>query len=128
MDCTAAIAAPSHATAVAPPPLRWSLLSVACELADPKSADYLLRTAMAGLPAPGSDGDPGEQWRSELLIRVLAVEALYAIASRHPECRRHIVTLIASRPAPPVMYEALRAARQLALDDVVGEARLGIGA
>ena len=110
----------------APPdatPLRWNLLSVACQLADPKAADYLLRTALAKLPPPGCDAGAIEAWRGELLVRVLAVEALYAIARRHPSVRGHFERLIRSRPAPPVLYEAVRAAEALGLADLVAEAR-----
>lgn len=100
-----------HASAQDPAALRWSLLFVACEVADPKSADFLLRTARQ--PERGERSDSG---KSELLMRLLAVKALHAIAREHHHVRRHLMELIMSRPEPAVLLEAIGAAEDLGLE------------
>ena len=102
-----------HASTQDPAALRWSLLFVACEVADPRSADFLLRTARQPERRDRS-GAPGEE-RSELMMRLLAVKALHAIASKHHGVRRHLLELIMSRPEPDVLLEAIGAAEDLGL-------------
>jgi hypothetical protein len=103
-----------HASSQDPAGLRWSLLFVACELSDPKSADYLLRTALRPeRRLPSDDPDPAG---SELGMRLLAVKALHAIAREHHCVRRHLMELIVSRPEPAVLLEAIAAAEDLGLE------------
>ena len=97
-----------------PSSLRWSLLFVACEVADPKSADFLLRTARQRERPTNPDGTAREG--TELLMRLLAVKALHRIARRHQDVRRHLLDLILSRPEPAVLLEALAAAEDLGLE------------
>lgn len=103
-----------HASTQDPVALRWSLLFVACEVADPKSADFLLRTARQ--PERGERSDAPDSGRSELLMRLLAVKALHAIAREHHGVRRHLMELIMSRPEPAVLLEAIGAAEDLGLE------------
>jgi hypothetical protein len=95
-------------------PLRWTLLSVACELCDPKSADFLLRTALGRSPG-STPADRDAQPADDFSIRVLAVDALRAIAWRYPEVRGHLIRLIRSCSEPAILYEAVRAAEDLGL-------------
>ncbi len=106
-----------------PAALRWSLLFVACETTDPKSADFLLRTALPRQRSARASDEPEAEKRSELMMRLLAVKALHAIATQHHDVRHHLLELIMSRPEPAVLLEAVAAAEDLGFRSLDGPER-----
>jgi hypothetical protein len=98
--------------------LRWNLLFVAYELADPRAADFLLRTAIGYAASRSAGLAPAPVEQDELAVRLLAVDALYEIARRHPSVRGHLLELIAARPHQAVLRAALKAADDLHLRDL----------
>jgi hypothetical protein len=101
--------------------LRWNLLFVAYELADPKAADFLLRTAIGYATSRSQRPGTAPIQEDELAVRLLAVDALYEIARRHPSVRGHLLELIAARPHQAVLRAAQKAARDLHLSELANQ-------
>ncbi len=95
--------------------LGWTLLFVACELGDPRAADFLLRTASRRPARPRYPPAPFESYTGDLLKRLLAVKALHAIARQHPAVRDHILQILIAPPDLCVYLEAVAAAEDLGM-------------
>lgn len=103
------------------PMLRWNLLYVLGDAGDQTAADLLVRSAMAKLPEP--DDEEGCQRASdeEMLVNTMAVHALQKIATRHKEVSERMLQIVSQKPVRPILVEAVKAARELGLEEKVKE-------
>jgi len=98
-------------------PLRWSLLYVLGDVADPTAGEFLVRLSIERL-AERDDQQGCEGPRdAELLVHTMAVEALQRIATRHPQAAEHLLRIVSERPARPILIEAVKAARDLGMGE-----------
>lgn len=103
------------------PMLRWNLLHVLGDAGDHTAGDLLVRSALAKSPEP--DGEEGCQKAGdiEILVSTMAVHALREIARRHPEAADRVLQVVSEKPIRPILVEAVKAARDLGLEEKVKE-------
>jgi len=101
--------------------LRWSLLYLLGEIGDRNAAEFLVRAAMDPLPDEERRQACETVRDVEILVRTMAVEALWRVATRHPETGELVLQLISQRPARQILIEAVKAAVELGLRDKVVE-------
>jgi hypothetical protein len=98
--------------------LRWNALYLVGEIGDRSAADLLYRVAVEDIPKSCEDVKACESPRDgEVLVRTMAVEALQRVAERDPEAGETMLAVVAAQPTPPVLIEAVKAARALQLGD-----------
>jgi hypothetical protein len=94
-------------------PLRWNLLYVLGDVADPTGADFLARAALESLPEQKAEEGCEGTRDTEMLLRTMAVHSLRRVADRHPEAGEHLLKMVSARPDRPILIEAVKAADDL---------------
>ena len=95
--------------------LRWNALHVLGDAGGEDAAGFLFRTAVG--PLSDAEGDLGcETGRDmEILVCTMAVHALHRLAVRHPQASEAILRIVKTRPAQPILIEAVKVAIELNL-------------
>jgi hypothetical protein len=99
--------------------LRWNALHVLGDAGGDDAAEFLFQTAVGPLSDTGEDLGCETGRDMEILVCTMAVHALHRLAARHSEASEAILGIVKTRPAQPILIEAVKVAIELKLEERV---------